>query len=463
MKWSSKNGRMAYSVNTTPLLQQQFDSENEDDDSNDIVVRDVRPLFKPEPVDKFYATYFIFSILGIVSLLPWNFFITADDYWMYKFRNVSSNLSIREDAPTRNTLQTEFTSYLTLTSSFPNLVFLILNTVISHRIGLNLRILGSLIGILLLMLLTLVLVNIDTDSWQQGFFILTLVTSLFLNIFSPIFGGSIVGIVGKFSPIYITALIGGQALGGVFAALTQIAALAIGASSTHSALVYFIIGNLTIALAIVLYILLTRSVFFKYYSFDQAVIVNDVQTSSTRQDVVSYKVIFKKIWCYCFCAFFIYLVSISVFPGVSVLIESEGKGHGNKWNDVYFVPTITYLLFSIGDYAGRIIAGRILKPKNIILITILTVSRLIFIPLILLCNAQPRNQLAVVFDRDYQYILIQFIFAFTNGYMTNIVQILTSKVVDRHEREIASCLTVVFIGTGAAIGSTISLFMVRLL
>lgn len=69
--------------------------------------------------------------------------------------------------------------------------------------------------------------------------------------------------MGNFSPIYITAAIGGQALGGIFAALAEIVSLAIGASSTHSAMVYFVIGNVTIGVTIVLYIVLTKTVFYK--------------------------------------------------------------------------------------------------------------------------------------------------------------------------------------------------------
>ena len=34
-------------------------------------------------------------------------------------------------------------------------------------------------------------------------------------------------------------------------------------------------------------------------------------------------------------------------------------------SDVYFVPTIAYLLFSVGDYLGRIFAGRIQKVTQI--------------------------------------------------------------------------------------------------
>lgn len=77
----------------TPLLQEVDSSENEADigensiDEDDVVVRDDKSLFKcSEPKDKYYMVYLIFYLLGIVTLLPWNFFITADDvsYNMYE-------------------------------------------------------------------------------------------------------------------------------------------------------------------------------------------------------------------------------------------------------------------------------------------------------------------------------------------------------------------------------------------
>lgn len=68
------------SINTTPLLQ-EIDSEIEDNDIHEsLAVRDNKPLFKPlEPRDKFYTVFLIFYLLGIVSLLPWNFYVTAND------------------------------------------------------------------------------------------------------------------------------------------------------------------------------------------------------------------------------------------------------------------------------------------------------------------------------------------------------------------------------------------------
>lgn len=76
---------MAHSINTTPLLQEVDSSDNENEDitetpDDSVVVRDSKSLFKSaEPRDKYYMAYIIFYLLGMVTLLPWNFFITADD------------------------------------------------------------------------------------------------------------------------------------------------------------------------------------------------------------------------------------------------------------------------------------------------------------------------------------------------------------------------------------------------
>lgn len=69
---------MAYSVNTTPLLQE---SDSGDEYITDEVgTRDDKPLFQPlEPKDRYNMGYLIFYLLGIATLLPWNFYVTAND------------------------------------------------------------------------------------------------------------------------------------------------------------------------------------------------------------------------------------------------------------------------------------------------------------------------------------------------------------------------------------------------
>lgn len=90
---------MSYSINRRPLLGSASDSEFEDDleteaDDPNISIPDEKPFFKQyEPYDKYNLAYIVFYVLGINTLIPWSFFITADDYWMYKFREIHENSS----------------------------------------------------------------------------------------------------------------------------------------------------------------------------------------------------------------------------------------------------------------------------------------------------------------------------------------------------------------------------------
>lgn len=68
------------------------------------------------------------------------------------------------------------------------------------------------------------------------------------------------GIVGRLSPKYITAMSAGQALAGIFTALTEIGSLWIGASPVLSGLVYFIIGDVVLLISLIAYIVLERTV-----------------------------------------------------------------------------------------------------------------------------------------------------------------------------------------------------------
>lgn len=69
--------------------------------------------------------------------------------------------------------------------------------------------------VLILFVMTTVFVKINTDDYQDTFFEFTLTTVFVINIFSAILTGGLFGIAGMFTSEYISAVIGGQALGGV--------------------------------------------------------------------------------------------------------------------------------------------------------------------------------------------------------------------------------------------------------
>ncbi|KAK9309615.1 hypothetical protein QLX08_000830 [Tetragonisca angustula] len=448
---------MSYSINRRPLLEGVSDSEFEDDleteaDDPNISVPDEKPFLKQyEPSDKYNLAYIVFYVLGINTLIPWSFFITADDYWMYKFREIHKNSTKNinyghvENLEKKTDLQASFTSYISVASALPNTFFLILNAFISKKISLRVRMVSSQCTILLFFILTTIFVKINTDKWQGTFLIITLTTVACVNAASAIFGGSLMGIVGRFSPKYITAMSSGQALGGIITATAEICSLWIGASPVLSGLVYFIIGDVILFLSLIAYIILEKAAFFKHHMVEK--LPENVEADYSITGEVTFP----------------QGTTISYTP-LTVLVESQCKGKGYAWNDIYFVPVVTYLIFSCGDYTGRILSGIFQWPKNKPWqVVLLSLMRVIFIPAFIFCNAQPRHHLSIYIHSDLYYILITIAFAISNGYLCNLSFILTPTVVDSQEKEIASIMIGAFLGVGLISGSALSLFMVKAL
>lgn len=137
------------------------------------------------------------------------------------------------------------------------------------------RMITSQLIILLLFILTTLFVKINTDKWQDDFLIITLVTVAIVSALSSIFGGTLFGIVGRFSPKYITAMSGGQALSGIVTTIVAITSIWIGASPVISGLVYFAIGDVAILCSFIAYLFLDKQVslpfLFKLVQLNQSI------------------------------------------------------------------------------------------------------------------------------------------------------------------------------------------------
>ena len=139
-------------------------------------------------------------MLGMTPLLPWNFFISVNDYWNFKFRDTEQN-------STHTKLQKEFTSYLAIASNVPNATFVILNVLYGQRFNLNLRLvlmpplkntcftrlIAALSVMATLFVGVLIMTRIDSDGWQEWFLISTLLMVVFLNICTAIYQGGLIG------------------------------------------------------------------------------------------------------------------------------------------------------------------------------------------------------------------------------------------------------------------------------
>ena len=125
-------------------------------------------------------------------------------YWHYKFRKVDTGPNqhnvthfgpqsifgsqVDINSTTTNSLisnveehkltplQLKWNSYLSITYMIPHLGMLLLNATLGHKMPMRPRILSSLIGMIVIFILTDIMTQVNTDHYQNGFLSLTLVT-----------------------------------------------------------------------------------------------------------------------------------------------------------------------------------------------------------------------------------------------------------------------------------------------
>ncbi|GBN92830.1 Equilibrative nucleoside transporter 3 [Araneus ventricosus] len=410
---------------------------------------------------RYKIVYLTFGLLGIGTLLPWNFFITANDYWMYKFRSTLNKSCI--DHHNKTDLQATFTSYLALSNNVPYVLFLIICTLYNNRFSKRFRVLAPLVILFLLFGIVTACVEIDTDSWQMGFFSLTILIIIAVGIVSAVLQSGVSGIAALLPADYMHVMVLGQAFAGILASVAQTLSLLGDCDSIKSALVYFFSSDAVILLTLISYAAIQKSEFFKYhtYSLKEATALKDVSGITTKEKV-SILYLLKQIWPYAVAILLDFWVTIGIFPGLAVLIEP--KSQGNIWNGKLFIPVTCFLLFNISDFCGRIVGGwlPISSSKRMHLLTCCAL-RIIFFPLIMLCNLQPRYHLPVILSSDLYYIIFMTMLGFTNGYCVAVAMVVGIKSVNPLLQEMAGVILSTFLGAGLMIGALTSYICIQII
>ncbi|XP_017470402.1 PREDICTED: equilibrative nucleoside transporter 1 isoform X2 [Rhagoletis zephyria] len=335
---------------------------------------------------------------------------------MYKFRNTT--VTANTATPDLTPMQKSFTSDLTLAASISGTTFLILNAVYGHCISLKVKMLGALFMILGIFIVTASFVEVNTDQWQEQFFLITLLTVVIINVSSAVMSGGVFGVAGLFPSHYMTAL-----------------------------------------------------PFFIYYfeGGDKYKILADIPSHSRSADIVvqsepNVKEVFAKIFIEAVNICLLFATTLSIYPSVTVLMQSENYGRGHAWNDIYYIPVINYLFFNSGDYFGRILAGLWERPRdNPHTVILMTVIRLLYVPLFLCANSNVHYFLPILVHTDAAFMIMIITFGITNGYLANICLIMAPRSVMQHEKEMASSIMAASLSLGLAAGSLLSMAFVQML
>ncbi|XP_036968173.1 equilibrative nucleoside transporter 2 isoform X1 [Acanthopagrus latus] len=445
------------------------------------------------PQDRGCLVGIIFFILGLGTLLPWNFFMTASLYFQGRLNTTewsNGTVVVRKEY--------YFNNWMTLLSQLPLLLFTLLNSILYQRISEAIRIAGSLVFILLLFILTAVLVKVPMG--EDRFFSVTMATIWFINSFGAVLQGSLFGLVGLLPQKYSAIFMSGQGLAGTFAAIAMLIAIGSDADSESAALGYFITPCVGTLLTLFSYLLLSRLDFAQYHlnksnkyeagttdellkesstvengklnghvngSAGGSPAENEVEASadgtkrafmSLEQDEsgqakASVVEVFKKIWVMAFCVTFVFTVTLSVFPAVTADVRTI---FSQKW-ERFFISVCCFLTFNINDWLGRTITTLIRWPrKESRLFPVLVVSRVVFIPLLMFCNVQGRTYLPVYFSHDAVFTAIMAVFSLSSGYFVCLSMSYAPQLVEPKDAETAGALMTFFLALGLSIGAALS-------
>ncbi|KAM9233524.1 equilibrative nucleoside transporter 1 isoform 2-T6 [Dugong dugon] len=444
-----------------------------------------------QPQDRYKAVWLIFFMLGLGTLLPWNFFMTATMYFttrLDKSHNVSLdtaelNKDIQASAPPaapsteRSSLSATFNNVMTLCAMLPLLLFTCLTSFLHQRIPQSVRILGSLLAILLVFMITAILVKVQMDA--LSFFVITMIKIVFINSFGAILQGSLFGLAGLLPISYTAPIMSGQGLAGFFSSVAMICAIASGSELSESAFGYFITACAVIILTIICYLGLPHLEFYRYHQQHKLEGPGEQETkldliskgeepragkeeprvsapnSQPSSNNPSIRAILKNISVLAFSVCFVFTVTIGLFPAVSAEVKSSIAGT-SAWGS-YFIPVSCFLTFNVFDWLGRSLTAVFMWPgKDSHWLPSLVVARLVFLPLLILCNVQPRYYLPVVFEHDAWFIFFMATFAFSNGYLASLCMCYGPKKVKPAEAETAGAIMAFFLCLGLALGAVFS-------
>ncbi|XP_004710852.1 equilibrative nucleoside transporter 1 isoform X1 [Echinops telfairi] len=445
-----------------------------------------------QPQDRYKAVWIIFFMLGLGTLLPWNFFMTAMQYFKDRLERPQNaslgtapmakgiQASAMPPAPSSEgaSLSDIFNNVMTLCAMLPLLLFTCLNSFLHQKVPQTVRILGSLVAILLVFAMTAALVKTPMDALP--FFVFTMIKIMLINSFGAILQGSLFGLAGLLPANYTTPIMSGQGLAGFFASMAMICAIASGSELSESAFGYFITACVVIILSIICYLVLPRLEFYRFYhqlklegSAEQdtklGLISKGEMPQASKEEPrtlaqgsqpapsssPSMKAILRKISGLAFSVCFVFTVTIGVFPAVASDVKSSIAGD-TDWGK-YFIPVSCFLTFNVFDWLGRTLTAVVTWPgKDSRWLPGLVVARLVFVPLVLLCNVQPRYHLPVIFKHDAWFIFLVAASAFSNGYLASLCMCFGPRKVKPAEAETAGAIMTFFLCLGLALGAVFS-------
>ncbi|KAJ2677057.1 hypothetical protein IWW42_000395 [Coemansia sp. RSA 1085] len=337
--------------------------------------------------------YVLFLGMGLATLLPWNLFISASEFFKFQFGG-SSHQQTFQNSFSVVYMVTNFASniyaMLTVTRSSPNkrIVFGLAANTLSYAVGVAMPFMAGLRGSVSFYI---ALAQLATCAVASGM----LTNSLF-------------ALVAHFPAAHAEGILSGQAVAGIMATTAQLltaysvspSAKVTSPDSASDSLIprtvaYFVFATAVNLALTVMFWHVSRDPYYQQQSklAYNAENTSDSSSEETEQlvsivppstltpalasDISAFKHTFSEISGYCYVIVLDFALTLSVFPSVTALVTStSGFQLLTEWH---------FLTYNIGDFIGRRFAPSIAVSK-VSSLTLLAGLRVLLIPVFFACH-----------------------------------------------------------------------------
>lgn len=444
--------------------------------------------------------YFTFTVIGVALLWPWNCFLSASAYYGERFFHTPSLVKIYSLTmmSVSTIVSTTFSFYLSQSQRG-----------VDYKQRINIGLFAT-IAVFLLMAISCVS-DLFVRMNDYVFFIYLMVMVFVSATATCLAQNGTMATVNVLGKIYTNAVMVGQAIAGTLPSVVLIASILIvgvkernpnvnigedeHVDKNFGVFIYYITASL-ISVASIALLALTGSESSKTlyrslnhlieegeevervhdesnmgpFSDDEDTIrpINVVEPGLLTDSLppaeihVPFGVMWAKLKLIVMTIFSDFAVTL-VFPVFASIVESVHSDSDHIFfHKTIFIPFI-YLIWNLGDLIGRLLCGAsnsvflIKSPNHLIIYSLL---RFLFVPLFMTCNIHPLS-LAPLILSDLWYILLQFLFGFSNGQLaTSCFMVVGDHCDNDNERRAAGGFTTVFLSTGLAVGSILSYLLV---
>ncbi|GKT35981.1 Equilibrative nucleoside transporter like protein [Aduncisulcus paluster] len=431
--------------------------------------------------------YFLVVLLGTGALLIYNAIITPVNFWSYTM-------------PDYNVL-----FYISFSYNAPQLIVLFIMMKWGEKWNLNKRVWITLLiliaGVVVIPLIPTT-INNQTDA-----LVLVIITTMVLGIANGILSGSIFSLSASLGGDFSVAAMIGNGIAGILMELIRIITQAAMNSDDQiiaGTIIYFVLAGVVLICCLVGFEVIRcipkahRTIVMMhgkirggqnsndYIPFDESVgeeqnisppvqettagliteevgdiigqvMPEDVESKGSKdvlgddEDIIgagneeprSNGEILKSIWVDCLSIFFVFFITLALFPGVTNMV-TPASSMDPDWFGIWNMSC-----FMVGDMVGRSLPQLVVlwgRKTNIVVVF----ARLIFYPLIIL-------QVEEVLHSDLLLYITMLLFSATNGYTSTLAMMYGPTQVEKKDKPQAGVLMTVFLNSGLFGGSLLAL------